>query len=380
MILRIWQLPINLPKKNNKSDDDVSPKQTVKKLRIDDYFKPKKLADSNLPRIKPFKAEQLNLTRCRLAISEDGKSTDLDSQNSSTAIAIGFLHELKEDQIVLKIFDGASETLKPNVMYRIDRIEKKSNYDIERLVLVKLLAPENFRVDRIRQLVLDANYKPCYNPDMDLFEEGFEELTELDENLQDVVKNAVSTSNYYVLNETEVSATKLGLVLSVLTRLILSLDRTVLVAAPNVDDLVDFMRLLQKKGKRFILIDDGKSTKARFQFASNLVKVPQSENLTLQKKFDSYIRQHKAATVVFTSFAMSIGGLLFTRRTFDYCIALECDKTELLVSLSPMFCCDRHIIIDVRNNEEQEVKKDTKNLADNVTLGSHLRCLRPVEA
>ena len=137
MILRIWQLPINLPKKNNKSDDDVSPKQTVKKLRIDDYFKPKKLADSNLPRIKPFKAEQLNLTRCRLAISEDGKSTDLDSQSSSTAIAIGFLHELKEDQIVLKIFDRASETLKQNVMCRINRIEKLENASEQNLTLQK---------------------------------------------------------------------------------------------------------------------------------------------------------------------------------------------------------------------------------------------------
>lgn len=356
------------------SDEQIESQPVVKKQRIEHYFKPKKVC-SNQPKTKPFDTG-LNFFRCRIAISLDEEASSMDSQNSSTAVAIGFMNELKADYLVLKIYEGGADTLKPNLMYRIDKIEKRTNLDIERLVLVRLLAREDWRCDRVRQLILSPKFQPTENIDLNLFilSAGFEEITELDADYQKLVVEAVSTDNYYILNEKFVSdKMKLHRIISVLARVICSLDRTVLIVAQNIDSLIDLMRALQKKVK-FILIDDGKSTKARFQYASNLVKVPQVENMDLVKKYETYIRQHELASVVITTYAMSVGGLLFTRRTFDYCIAYDCDITELLVSLSPMFCSDRHIIIDVRDNETGLSKTDDLN--GDVSLGNHLRSLK----
>lgn len=356
------------------SDEQIESQPVMKKQRIEHYFKPKKVC-SNQPKTKPFDTG-LNFFRCRIAISLDEEASSMDSQNSSTAVAIGFMNELKADYLVLKIYEGGADTLKPNLMYRIDKIEKRTNLDIERLVLVRLLAREDWRCDRVRQLILSPKFQPTENIDLNLFilSAGFEEITELDADYQKLVVEAVSTDNYYILNEKFVSdKMKLHRIISVLARVICSLDRTVLIVAQNIDSLIDLMRALQKKVK-FILIDDGKSTKARFQYASNLVKVPQVENMDLVKKYETYIRQHELASVVITTYAMSVGGLLFTRRTFDYCIAYDCDITELLVSLSPMFCSDRHIIIDVRDNETGLSKTDDLN--GDVSLGNHLRSLK----
>lgn len=354
------------------SDNDKSPKPVVKKMKIEDYFKPKQTVD--LPKTKPFDTE-LNFSRCRIAISLDDDETNMDSQNSSTAIAIGFMQELKEDHFKLKIYEGGADIIKPNQMYRVDKIEKRTNLDIERLVLVRLLTREDWRCDRIRQLLLDPQYVPIENLDMNLFvlSANFEDIAELDGEHQKFVVDAVSTDNYSILDEKIVtSKSKIDRIISILIRVICNLDRTVLVVGQNIDQFMDLMRLLSKKVK-FILIDDGKSTKARYQYASNLVKVPQDQNMELTKKYDSYIRQHEIAPIVITTYAMSVGGLLFTRRTFDYCIAYDCDNTELLVGLSPMFCSDRHIMIDVREASNGIQKKDNNEQG---SLGDHLRSLR----
>lgn len=380
----------NLAKNGDSSHPSSQP--SMKKLKIDDYFKPKKMDG---PKMRPFNVEA-NLSRCRIAISLDEDTSSLDSQNSSTAIAIGFMHELKEDQFTLKIYEGAAHTIKSGPMYRIDKIEKKTNLDIERIVLIRLLERENWRCDRIRQLLLDKNYLPSENIDLNLsvLSANLEELTELDEKYQNIVVEMISTDNYYILNEKSLAdESKINSIVSTLTRVICSLDRTCLVVAHNLDHLMDLMRILQKNRVKFILIDDGKSNKARFQYPGNLVKVPQSDNMDLEKKFETYIRQHELAPVVISTYAMSIGGLQFSRRTFDYCVAYDCDTTELLVSLAPMFSSDRHIIIDVMEHQTDATSKaddvnggasaptaaaavaSVASAADIITLGSHLRSL-----
>jgi CRISPR/Cas system-associated exonuclease Cas4 (RecB family) len=365
-------------KGNHLDDLDAnSPRKKVKRIKIDDYFKPKSVASAG-SELKPFNTE-FNFARYRIAISLDEDSTSMDSQNSSTAIAIGFMQELKENEFTLKIYEGAPSSISSQSMYRIDRIEKKTNLDIERLVLVRLLARGDWRCDRVRQLVLDPEYKPVENVDTNLFvlSSGFEEITELACDLQKPVIEAISTDNYFIINETHIpNKDQTHKVVSSIIQVIRSIERTVLIVAQNIDHLVDLMRRIQKKC-RFILIDDGKSTKARFQFATHLVKVPQDDNMDLMRKFDSYIKQHEMAPVVITTYAMSIGGLLFTRRTFDYCIAYDCDNTELLVSLSPMFCSDRHIIIDVKGSAAAAHDNTPDRKAnEDVTLGEHLRRLR----
>lgn len=342
----------NLLIEDMKQDKVVTPRG--KKLKIDDYFKPQKL-DNGLQalKMKPFNVG-FNFSRCRMAISLDGESINMDGKNSSTALAIGFVNELTEDKCTLKIYEGSMEHFKPELLYRIDKIEKRTNLDIERLVLIRLSTREDFRCDRVRQLLLDEKYVPKENIDVNLFvlDANFEEISELDAKNQELVVLAISTDNYYIISESKLSPdTSVTRLISVMTRVICCLDRTVLIVAQNIDQLCDLMKILQKNQTKFIIIDDGKSTKARFTYASNLVKVPQNEQFDLTKKFDSYIRQHEIAPVVVTTHAMSIGGLQFTRRTFDYCIVYDCDKTELLVSLAPMFNCDRHIMIDVRSDE-----------------------------
>lgn len=364
----------HLDKSQKNGLQDKSPRPNVKRIKIDDYFKPKEVVANGVSGMKPFNTE-LSFARFRIAISLDEEDSSMDSQNSSTAIAIGFMQELKEHEFTLKIFEGVPKSISSKSMYRIDRIEKRTNLDIERLVLVRLLAREDWRCDRVRQLILDPKYKPSENVDTNLFvlSSGFEEISELDCNLQKPVIDAISTDNYFVIDEGHIpNKDKVHKVVSTIVQVLRSIERTVLIVAQNIDHLVDLMRMIQKKCK-FILIDDGKSTKARFQYAANLVKVPQDDNMDLMRKFDSYIRQHEMAPVVVTTYAMSIGGLLFTRRTFDYCIAYDCDSTELLVSLSPMFCSDKHIIIDVKQGG---AKPSDKKENDDVALGDHLRRLR----
>lgn len=360
---------------NHLIDDGVE-FRPFKKQKIEDYFKPVTKTLGNPSKLKPFDT-RFTYSRCRMAVSIDHDDHNMDRQNSSTAIAIGFINYIKEDHFVMKIYEGTLDSLKPDLMYRVDKLEKRVQIDIERLVLVRLLAREDWRCDRIRQLILDPEYKPVENVDFKLFvlTAGFDDISELNEDQQKFVVESVSTSNYYIIDEkVEPMKSRLHLDVSVLIKVINIMQRTALVVAQSVDHLVDLMKILQQKKVKFILIDDGKSTKARCQFSGNLVKVPQSDNLDLGKKYDAYIRQHENAPVVITSYAMSIGGLLFTRRTFDYCIAYDCDNTELLVSLSPMFCSDRHIIVDVRDNNEQSAS--LREAKDDISLGDHLRSLR----
>lgn len=359
---------------------------SAKKRKIDDYFKPIIKTDNSSQilskPLKPFNTK-LNFSRCRMAISLDVDDQSMDSQNSSTAMAIGFINELKEDSFVMKIYEGALDLSKSDLIYRVDKLEKRSQIDIERTVLVRLLAREDWRADRVRQLILDPKFLPIDNIELNLFvlETGFEEISELSDLQQKFVVRAAATDNFYTLNEeVEFDKSNIDKIISVLTRVIRLLNRSVLIVAQTVDNLVDLMRRLQKNNVRFILIDDGKSKQARYQFAGNLVKVAQGNNIELTKKFDSYIRQHEQASVVITSLAMSIGGLVFTRKTFDYCIVYDCDTTELLMSLSPMFCSDRYILIDVKD-QKTELQNGSKNVTrtndnDDVSLGDHLRSLK----
>lgn len=370
----------------NACDNDVNSKPIIKKQKIFDYFKPvitnNNNSNSNMniksqspKKTKPFNTS-FNFTHCRVAISVDQDDLDMDSQNSSTAIAIGFINELKEDHFVMKLYEGGFDPLKLDLMYRVDRIEKRIQVDIERTVLVRLLAREDWRCERVRELILNPNFLPTKNIKLNHFvlTTCFDEICELEKDEQKFVVEAASTENYYLLNE----KIDLNNSMTILIRILTDLDRSLLIVARNVDDLVDLMKKLQHKKIKFILIDDGKSAKARHQFAANLVKVPQVVGLDNNRKFDAYIKQHETAKVVITSYAMSIGGLLFTRKTFDYCVAYDCDKTELLISLSPMFCSDRYIIIDICDeniSHEEKIKAKTSN-SDHVSLGEHLRNLR----
>lgn len=356
------------------STNKVSSGSAVKKRKIDDYFKPTKKAPESV-KGKPFDTS-LEFARFRFAISLDEGIDNMDSQNSSTAIAIGFINEIKEDHFTMKIYEGGADLLKPSRVYRVDRIEKKVQVDIERLVLVRLLAREDWRCERIRQLILDPDFKPTENVELNLFvlSTAFDEIKQLNDRGQKFVVEAISTDNYYILDEkTEPNKDKVHKMISVFANVINTLDRTALIVAQNVDHLCDLMKLLQNLKIRFILIDDGKSIKARKQFASNIVKVIQDPGTDVSKKFDAYIRLHEMAPIVITSYAMSVGGLQFTRRKFHYCVAYDCDRTDLLISLSPMFCSDRFIIIDINDGKSSPKTHPTYN---DISLGEHLRKLR----
>lgn len=352
----------------------TSPGVAMKKRKIEDYFKPMKKTHEK-PKGRLFDTS-LEYSRCRFAISFDDDNDNMDSQNSSTAIAIGFINEIKEDLFTMKIYEGGADLLKSDQVYRVDKIEKRAQIDINRLVLVRLIAREDWRCERIRQLILDPEFKPIENVELNLFvlSTAFEEVSELDARKQKCVVEAVSTDNYYILDETiEPNKDKIHKIISVFVNVVKVLDRTALIVANNIDHLCQLMKFLQDSGIRFILIDDGKSTKARHQFASNIVRVPQVPGVDLSKKFDCYIRLHELASIVITSYAMSVGGLQFTRRKFDYCVAYDCDNTDLLVSLSPMFCSDRFIIIDVNEGKKTT---NTHHSYNDISLGKHLRNLR----
>lgn len=355
-----------------------------KKIKIQDYFKPtpKVIAESEVkngkPKMRPFNTES-NFNRCRVAISLDHNDQNMDNQNSSTAIAIGFINEIKENQFTMKIYEGSIDSSKSNYIYRVDKLKKRSNIDIERTVLVRLLEHEN--CDKIRKLILDPEFIPKENVQLNLLilSDHFELISEQEASHQKFIVGAASTNNYCILNERqEPDKSKLDRPISILVKLIRTLDRNLLIVARNTDSLLGLMKSLQRLKLPFILIDDGSSSKARYEFASNLVKVPQNDNLDLSKKFEIYVRQHESASIVITTFAMSIGGLQFTRRRFDYCIVYDADKTELLLSLSPMFCSDRYIIIDVAEDRDCIMIDESGNEIEthNVTLGQHLRLLR----
>lgn len=376
--IETW-IPKDEPKTNdNESDSDYASQQTVKKQKILDYFKPTKKSNdsqSQEKKGKPFSLE-VNLSRCRLAISLDSDKADMDSQNSSTAIAIGVLIKLETDHFVVKLFDGAMDVIKQDRMYRIDKIEKRTNLDIERAVLDRLTFREDWRCDRVRQFLTDPAFEPIENLETEIFIQsaGFEEIEELDEINQKIVIDAISTDNYYVINEeTQISRTKVDKIVALMSKVMHHIDKSVLIIAQNVDDLVDVMRYLQNRKLRFIIIDDGRSSKARYQYGNNIVKVPQNETFDLNKKFDLYIRQHEMAPVVLTSYAMSIGGLQFTRRTFDYCICYDTDQVELLVGLSPMFISARYILIDIKHDGNNGTKRGESSIK---TLADHTRSMR----
>lgn len=358
----------------------------TKKIRIDDYFKPAEKKpnltngseNENLLTSKPFDVKA-NLTRCRVAISLDLENSNIDTRNSSTAIAIGFINKIEDHQLTMKLYEGSIDTTKPDLVYRIDKLVKRTNIDVERTVLVRLLELKD--CDKIRQLIVDPEYKPECDLKLNLLilSDHFEMIKDLSDVAQKFVLGAAATTNFQILDErVEPERSKIDSLVSKLVRLIRELERSVLVVCLNLDHLNEFMRLLQKVKLQFILVDDGSSTKARYAYSSSLVKVPQTDNLNLSKKFDIYVRQHEQANIVITTYAMSIGGLQFTRRRFDYCIAFDCDKTELLLGLSPMFCSERYILIDVMDDRDCVVIDETgAELVDgDVTLGSHLRSLR----
>lgn len=362
--------------------------QALKKQKIEDYFRPVKrstiVEERRQQNVKPFNVN-LDFSRCRIAISLDNENQDLDNQNSSTAIAIGFMNELKADHFTIKLYEGSLDQLtKAGAVFRVDKLEKRSQLDIERIVLVRLLERENWRADRIRQLLLEPTFEPKQNAEFNLFvlSAAFEEIAELDESHQKFVVGAVSTDNYFILDEkTEPDKGKVNRVISALARIVVELERSVLIVAQNVDQLVGLMKILHHKKTKFILLDDGKSAKARYQYPNNLVKVPQLASLDLKMKFNAYIKQHESSSVVITSYAMSVGGLLFTRRTFDYCIAYDCDTTELLLSLSPMFCSDRYVIVDIQREPSSKTSHEVSALEgegeeEAISLGQHLRSIR----
>lgn len=353
----------------------ISPVASVKKRKIDDYFKPASKSPEK-PKGPPFDTS-LQFARCRFAVSLDEDNDNMDSQNSSTAIAIGFINEISEDHFTMKIYEGGAELLKSNQVYRVDKIEKRAQVDINRLVLVRLLARADWRVERIRQLILDPDFKPVENVELNLFvlSTAIEEVSKLNEKGQKFVVEAISTDNYYILNEdVEPNKGKVHNIISVFINIVRDLNRSALIVANNIDHLSDLMKILQQNRVKFILIDDGKSTQARKRFSSNIVTVIEGTAKDVSKRFDAYIRMHETATIAITTFAMSVGGLQFTRRKFDYCVAYDCDKTDLLVGLSPMFCSDRFIIIDINDGKKKAIR--SRPLTTEITLGEHLRNLR----
>lgn len=383
---------------------------SVKRQKINDFFTPMKRSEvveslaatgtykpspaknslsSPKSKPKPFDTS-LNFSRCRITISldeADGAQKSMDSQNSTTAIAIGFMNELKESQFTLKLYEGSFDLMDKDAVYRVDKLEKRTNLDVERVVLVRLLARDNWRCDKIRRLILDPEFKPKDSPQLrlSLLSECFEQyLSKLVvKRHQTFVLGAVCTDYYYVLNETiETDRFEINKLISLTVALIVeALSKTVLIVSTNIDSLIDLMRCLQNKRLPFILIDDGSSAKARYQFASHLVKVAQVRGVSIDRKFDAYIRAHEKAPIVITSYAMSVGGLQFTRRTFDYCVAYDCGKTELLIGLSPMFCSDKCILIDSPASSSAGGNNcDTLKHTSDVTLGKHLRSLRPQQA
>lgn len=359
-----------------------------KRQKIEDYFKPmKKDVSTNASNSKPFDTN-LDFSRCRIAISLDKDQQNLDSQNSSTALAIGFMKELKRDYFTIKLYEGTLDLLeKKDLVFRVDKLEKRSQLDIERVVLIRLLERENWRADRIRQLILDPDFKAKRNAEFNLFvlSTAFEQISELEDVQQKCVVEAISTDNFYIIDEkVEPNKAKVDNMISCLARTAVELGRCALIVSQNIDQLIGLMKSLHHKKSKFILLDDGKSTKARYQFPNNLVKVPQLETMDLKMKFNAYIKQHELSPIVITSYAMSVGGLLFTRRTFDYCISYDCDTTELLLSLSPMFCSDRYILVDIQADstvsrlDAKALKHESLNEEDQdcTSLGDHLRRLR----
>lgn len=380
-----------------------SPAKPAKRMKINDFFRPvakplvaavpvgDKLNDADEPRPKPdvpcggkvFNTN-VDFSRCRLAISLDRDAHSMDSQNSSTAIAIGFMQDFSLYKFKIKLYEGALDAFKTddNVMYRVDKLEKRStSLDAERTVLVRLLARDDWRCARIRQLLLDDQFKPKVSETVRLFlsSKRFDCLTNVSNDAaREFVIDALATDTYALLDERVVAPIKgdsvedpkVDKIVSVFSQLAVELDKSVLIVANNVDRLTNLMKLLSSAKVKFILLDGGAcSTKARYMFASNLVKVIQSETIDVAKRYDAYIRMHELAPVVICSYAMSLGGLLFTRRTFNYCVCYDCDNTELLAGLSPMFCSDKYVLLanGPATNDSYDVSS--------TTLGAHLKHL-----
>lgn len=307
------------------------------------------------------------LTECVLMsnLYEPGAMDSYRDMKSLEKEAIGHL-----DDRFMRFFRKYHEKLAVMQLQEAPGSRKPPQISIGRRVLVKLLERDDWRADRVRQLILDPKSMPVdknLELSLSILNTSFEDIAELSARQQKSVVQAASTDSYYILTEEfEPGQDKM---VSVLTRVIRSLNRSVLIVAQEVDSLMDLMRRLQRDRVRFTLIDDGKSIRARHQFAGNHVKVPQGDNIDLVKKFDAYIRLHEQASVVITSLAMSIGGLVFLRKTFDYCIIYNCDTTDLLMGLSPMFCSDRYILLDIRDKKSGDITNDDCS----ESLGDHFR-------
>lgn len=394
--------------------DQQETSQKTKKMKIEDYFKPKAMEEHVKREVrvcKPFRTD-LSYHRTRFAISLDHENEDLDALNSSTAIAIGFINELKPDSFEIKIFEGSIDTKRSEeLMFRVDKLEKRVNFDIQRIVLIRLLentlpiettpppppatqangtdkqttktsksqgdAANNNTCDNIRRLLTDPLYKPVDDMNLNIYllSDCYDEISNFDAVEQKSIIGAVATQNYYILNErVQPNRLKINpLIVTIVSLIRKSLDKSVIIVAKQIDSMIDLMRSLRRKKISFSLVDDGSSTKARYEFSSELIKVPNSSSLSLETKYDMYIRAHESAKIIFTTFSMSIGGLQFSKRRFDYSIAYDCHDIELLTGLAPMFISNKHIFIDIACSEPHETTDTTSIAHKELTLGQHLR-------
>lgn len=327
-------------------------------------------------KLKPFDKEGIDTARCRFAISLDNDKQNMDSLNSSTAIAIGFVNKLEEDHISMKIYEGNLDLKQTNLMYRIDKLEKKSTFDLERIVLIRLLEKSE-NCDKIRKFLVDSSYKPKENLDTNIYlsQHCYNEYSDNDAIEQNFILKSISTENYYVLNEkvTPNMFKARKLITKCVDIIQKELSKTIIIVARYIDNMIELMRAFRRQKIKFNLVDDGSSYNARIEFSGDLIKVCNLTTIPLETKYDMYVKAHESAKIIFTTYKMAIGGLQFCRRKFDYCIAFECDKVELFLGLGPMFISDKHILIDVREESQDDKEPANQEVDRDLTLGDHLR-------
>lgn len=316
---------------------------------------------------QPFNIKT-TVARGRVAVSLDNESIqNLSSTNSQTALVIGTVLSMTENEIVFRVFESV-EALLPleKKIFRLDSLTKRLQLDIEKATLSRLLNSDDWTTDDIRSFLSDPLYKMDFGTEFTAFilEKNFDYILKLDGEYQKLLTEAVATDNYYMFDticSSKMSLKQLDRIVSMITKVILGINRTVLIVSELVDELDDLMLSLKLMNINFILLDDGKSVSVRNKFSDHLVKVPQDSKMSVTEKYYAYTNKIDQATVVITSYAMASAGYECMRKQFDYSIMYDCNCVELLLSLGPMFCSRRWIMLLNPTTSQEFVKQATPN-------------------
>lgn len=370
-----------------KNDDDIDEGLGTSQDGFVIFERHRRYKDS----LGPLKAE--NLARKRVAISvDDDINRDLTSQNINVAKTTGVIIYSDETSVKLSV-DNALPRNDPDIVYRIDFVES-ARKDNQRLTnILRLMYPIDWRYDHLRQILIPdddgkKDLKLAINLGGQLVRSTNHITSQLDFEQKKFIIRAAISDDYYVLNEKVLSdEIKISPALTAFVKVVLHLNRTVLMVASEFSSMSSIIKIMATEKIDFSTLGYNHSDLKQYELSQQIGidddhDVASEKHELIKAKYAKGFDKFDSCKILVTTYYNVARAPLLERRTFDYCLMMDCDKTELPACLEPMFLCDRYVIVDYQplkgprgDEQTNTISSDCKKKKSVPSLGNYLRQL-----